>query len=199
MFDGAYDFASRPQDKAIIPGYRLDVAQRAWEISQLLRWYFVKKPMRVLEIGVYEGGTLYGWLQYAQPGATIITIDLEEPRPFWQEWVRDDVELIHFIGDSHCEKVIQAVQAKMPQIDFLFIDADHTYDGVKADFENYGKLVVSGGIIALHDIIDPHPNRHQDHIQVSRLWRKIRQAGYVTQELVCHPGQDWGGIGVIYP
>jgi predicted O-methyltransferase YrrM len=36
-------------------------------------------------------------------------------------------------------------------IDFLFIDADHSYDAIKADWENWAVKVVNGGVIALHD------------------------------------------------
>jgi Methyltransferase domain len=36
-------------------------------------------------------------------------------------------------------------------IDFLFIDANHTYDAVKADWDSWVPKVVDGGIIALHD------------------------------------------------
>jgi len=37
------------------------------------------------------------------------------------------------------------------QIDFLFIDGDHSYEGVKTDFELYSKLLSDKGIIAIHD------------------------------------------------
>ncbi len=37
------------------------------------------------------------------------------------------------------------------QIDFLFIDGDHSYEGVKTDFELYSKLLSNRGIIAIHD------------------------------------------------
>ncbi len=37
------------------------------------------------------------------------------------------------------------------QIDFLFIDGDHSYEGVKTDFELYSKLLSDRGIIAIHD------------------------------------------------
>lgn len=37
------------------------------------------------------------------------------------------------------------------KIDFLFIDGDHSYDGVKKDFELYSKLLSDNGIIILHD------------------------------------------------
>ena len=34
-------------------------------------------------------------------------------------------------------------------IDFLFLDGDHSYEGVRRDFENYAPLVRPGGIVAL--------------------------------------------------
>ena len=37
------------------------------------------------------------------------------------------------------------------QIDFLFIDGDHSYEGVKIDFELYSNLLSPTGIIMLHD------------------------------------------------
>ena len=37
------------------------------------------------------------------------------------------------------------------QIDFLFIDGDHSYEGVRTDFELYSKLLSDKGIIAIHD------------------------------------------------
>ena len=37
------------------------------------------------------------------------------------------------------------------KIDFLFIDGDHSYEGVKKDFELYSKIISDNGIIVLHD------------------------------------------------
>jgi predicted O-methyltransferase YrrM len=36
-------------------------------------------------------------------------------------------------------------------IEFVFIDGDHSYDGLKGDWENWKSLVLPGGVIALHD------------------------------------------------
>jgi predicted O-methyltransferase YrrM len=36
-------------------------------------------------------------------------------------------------------------------IDFLFIDADHTYEAVRRDWEDWMPKVVDGGVVALHD------------------------------------------------
>jgi hypothetical protein len=37
------------------------------------------------------------------------------------------------------------------KIDFLFIDGDHSYEGVKLDFDLYSTLLSENGIIMLHD------------------------------------------------
>src|SRR3990170_64113 len=45
------------------------------------------------------------------------------------------------------------------RIGLLFIDADHTYEAVKADFEAWAPKVVPGGVIALHD----YAGKPEDH------------------------------------
>ena len=40
------------------------------------------------------------------------------------------------------------------RIDFLHIDADHHYEGVKLDWDLYSKLVPDEGVITLHDTVN---------------------------------------------
>jgi predicted O-methyltransferase YrrM len=37
------------------------------------------------------------------------------------------------------------------RVEFVFIDGDHSYDGLRADWEGWSALVAPGGSIALHD------------------------------------------------
>jgi predicted O-methyltransferase YrrM len=37
------------------------------------------------------------------------------------------------------------------RVEFVFIDGDHSYDGLRADWEGWSELVAPGGSIALHD------------------------------------------------
>lgn len=37
------------------------------------------------------------------------------------------------------------------KFDFVFIDGDHSFEGLKGDWECWSELVVEGGVIALHD------------------------------------------------
>jgi predicted O-methyltransferase YrrM len=48
--------------------------------------------------------------------------------------------------------------ARVP-IDFIFIDGDHSYEGLRADWEAWSPLVAPDGIIALHDSC-PSPTHH---------------------------------------
>ena len=84
------------------------------------------------------------------------------------------------------------------KIDFLFIDGDHTYQGVKKDFEMYSPLVSENGIIAFHDIIintTSHPEASL--IEVPKLWDEIKNK-YTTREIIENPKQSSMGIGVLF-
>lgn len=67
------------------------------------------------------------------------------------------------------------------QIQMVFIDAEHTYESVKSDFENWSPFVIYGGYIAIHDIeyintkgelVDKFPG-------VTRFYKEIDKTKYV--------------------
>lgn len=198
MFSGIASFEHRPKHRAAdCP------TQKEYEIGQLVRLYYEIEPEQVVEIGTQHGYSLRYWLKYAQPGATIIAIDWwnksempEDPRPTWESWVPEGVNFHSIIGDSHQEDTKTQLLNYVDEIDFLFIDGDHTYEGVMQDFEMYGPLVRQGGIIAFHDLITPE---FSPHIGVGKLWKEIQRAGYMTVEIFAQPEgeQKWGGIGVM--
>ena len=66
------------------------------------------------------------------------------------------------------------------KLDFLFIDADHSYEGVKKDFEMYRELVGKGGIIAFHDICIPKP---ETGVEVRKLWCELKKQ-YPCKEII---------------
>lgn len=187
----------------------LITSQRQYELDELVEVYRALAPKCVLEIGSQEGGTLYQWIKHAIAGAHIINIDILQGRHTekerndilqrWHDWKKErEISLVSLIGKSQDDVIIQHVKERLPEgIDFLFIDGDHTYQGAKLDFENYGPMVNSGGIIAFHDLMTPK-NNIQNHIQIGKLWKEIQHAGYITRELWPSSDPDWGGIGIIY-
>lgn len=46
---------------------------------------------------------------------------------------------------------VSDVRETVRSIDFLFLDGDHTYDGVKGDWDNFSPLLVAGSIVVFHD------------------------------------------------
>lgn len=97
-------------------------------------------------------------------------------------------------GDSHHPDTLKAVCERLEgdKLDLLFIDGDHTYEGVKLDFEMYSPLVKSGGMIAFHDIKQP-PRYDLEDCRVSFLWEELKdQYKYVEFK---DKYVDWGGIG----
>ena len=44
------------------------------------------------------------------------------------------------------------------KLEFVFVDGDHSYEGLKADWEGWAGLIAPGGIVALHDS-RPTPTR----------------------------------------
>ena len=181
-------------------------AQIKGEISQLMKILSKLTPKTVLEIGTLNGGTLYLWTKAASPNATIISIDLPGG-PFGGGYLRWRVPFYKSFGsacqkiyliraDSHSETTLRRVERILGgcKVDFLFIDGDHSYEGVKSDFQMYAKLVKPGGIVAFHDILPGPPEWVGD---VPKFWDEVKQ-NFHYMEIVEDWSQDGNGIGVIY-
>ena len=46
-------------------------------------------------------------------------------------------------------------------VDFLFIDADHSYEGCKQDFDFWFPKIMRGGLILIHDCEPSHPGPYK--------------------------------------
>jgi len=142
------------------------------EFIQLLEILKDKIPKTICEIGTANGGMIFSFSKLASDDATIISIDLPKGKfgggypksriPFYQAFAKKNQKLYLLREDSHQQKTLEKVENILngKEIDFLFIDGDHTYEGCKKDFEMYSLLVRKGGIIAFHDITR-HPAESQ--------------------------------------
>lgn len=200
---------------------RLGSIQKPSELGGFLEKVSALKPKSIVEIGTARGGTLFGMLSYADNEAVAYSIDIPagsvndhvEGEDVYQrpddnrEMIRKRIacvgQLVKLI-DEDSQKVETFIKLKhmmhpKKKIDLLFIDGDHTYEGVKRDFELYSPLVRKGGLIAFHDIVD----HERETVGVWRLWEEIKQRDMSRcSEFVDHRetwGVDapWGGIGVL--
>lgn len=190
--------------------------QNKWEFDQIVDLFARLSPKNVVEIGSFYGATLWSWMQImwglAANEKKITSVDLPigrgdgrydemvKSRSLWKEWESEThCKLFDIQGDSHSPEIIKTVKDIYPNndVDFLFIDGDHSYEGVKADFENYAPLVRPGGIIVFHDVIGlPDVGRFWDELKKS-----IRFGGWHAYTEVCgpevHSQQHWG-FGIIH-
>ena len=174
------------------------------EIASLLALLSPQPPRSVLEIGSSRGGTLYLFTKVADPAAVLVSVDLKIPDPdLLRSFARDRQEVFPLQGDSTAPSTIDAVRKLLPDpIDFLFLDGDHSYDGVRRDFENYAPLVSARGLIALHDIVEDNKARYGVLTggwagEVPRFWSELKR-DHEHVEFVHDHAQDACGIGVVF-
>jgi len=166
------------------------------EISELFNLVKNLNPKIICEVGTDRGGTLYLWSKAIQPDGLIISIDL--PRSYRKSLNRFfcssffETRRIHFLREdsqsTECQMNVQKI-LNGSKIDFLFIDADHSYEGVKKDFTLYSNFVRKPGLIAFHDILD--------ECGVDKFWSEIRPH-YRHMEIVGDYKQQCAGIGVLF-
>jgi cephalosporin hydroxylase len=160
-------------------------AQKHDELIGMVRLLLERRPRSVVEIGTMQGGTLAAWCACAADDAVIVSVDL--PGGEWgggysadrcdtiRDFARDGQELVLIQGNSQDPDTIDLVERTLDgrTVEFLFIDGDHTYEGVAADWNNYSRLVTPGGLVAFHDIL-PHPPVPK--LRVDQFWRDLSEA-----------------------
>jgi predicted O-methyltransferase YrrM len=184
---GELAFGGRPQTVEDAIDFCVDrpilMAQARSEIVQLGKILQASAPKRSLEIGTNYGGTLFLLCTLSPPDAKIISLDLPSGQfgggyplrkiPLFRRFARAGQKLHLLRADSHSietkERVLQILDGK--QLDYLFLDGDHTYAGVQRDFEMYSPLVRSGGIIAFHDITTYRP---ESKCEVAKFWSEVK-------------------------
>lgn len=185
------------------------------EFEQLADAIKKLKPKVAMEIGTNSGGTLYVLCRLADPNATIISLDLRHGPygggyhplriPIYKRFAAPAQRLHLVRADSHSPQTLERITGLLggSKLDYLFIDGDHTYEGVKRDFEMYSPLVRDGGIIAFHDIVEHRPDDPALaealglHCEVVRFWEEIKPS-HSHWEIVENRNQGWAGIGVLH-
>lgn len=112
------------------------------------------KPV-FIEIGTYRGFSALA-LAKGCPDATIFTIDInmlpEALRRFEEARLKRGYDIIPIVGDStSIGNALIRVGALSNGIHLLFIDGDHSFQQVLADFNRFFLMLRPGGILAMHD------------------------------------------------
>lgn len=184
-------------------------SQNEFELRGFIDLLVRREAKRYLEIGAREGDTFHEvmlGLHAAVDLPHIYGVAVDYPGALWgkkttaaqlAKAITDlrlrGYEVEALLGDSRSSGVRTAVEQFGP-FDAILIDGDHTYEGVKADWENYRHLAP---VIAFHDIVGTGQSEKVTgrEVEVPRLWAEIKAGGRKTVEFIA-PGSAMG-IGVV--
>jgi predicted O-methyltransferase YrrM len=148
-------FASTSLDHGVIA---MTVRQTAYLFGLIRRL----KPRKVIEIGRYKGGSTLTIAAALNGQGEFWSIDLGEKEARLHQRVKnrtfDDqirdicskfgLSVTLLVGDS------RTIEVMTGDVDLVFIDGDHSYQGVKNDFERFGRRVRVGGAVLFDDACD---------------------------------------------
>jgi hypothetical protein len=152
----------------IQPYYYIDGWLEAPEAAALYRFaHSLPKGSHVVEIGCWKGKSTYCLARGLRPGSRVITID-----PFDASGEADSMEIYQerkgatplydqFRQRMRELRVLPKIRpwpgvsaqfvGRIPRIDFLFVDGDHSVEGCRFDFTHYTPYIRRGGYLAFHD------------------------------------------------
>ena len=108
---------------------------------------FRNHPITLVEIGVYQGGSLQMWRDYFGPQANIIGVDIN---PLCKQFEEPGIQII--IGDQSDPVFLASLVRELPAIDILIDDGGHTMRQQRATFEALYPKVAPTGVYLCEDL-----------------------------------------------
>lgn len=131
-----------------------------------------------LDIGVASGGQTKFLRDFYTVDKTII-VDIGE-HPKFHHWdrikklVKTEI-VLEIIKDSHGKAVAEALKPYAGQVDFAFIDGDHSYKGLKLDINLTKTVARKGALFVLHDTLEvPDCKRVFDELTTDEDFELVR-------------------------
>lgn len=132
----------------------INLQQRIDEIVPLI--IFLERKVKnadFLEIGSASGGNTFVFNKYLDIKSTTIIDDNNHPKHNLRKDILKDIEYDEFVGNSQSDEAIEFIKNKDMLFDIIFIDGDHSYDGVRLDTLNYVEFLKPGGFVIFHDTV----------------------------------------------
>lgn len=134
-------------------------AMSEWEVWLARKIFSLANGSVYLEIGSRGGGSFLEFGSAFPEGSTLVTVDKRCKDKEISGWLTETCRhlreikynVIEVTGDSHQRETIEEVRSQVDAVDILFLDGDHTKEGVQADIDNYAPMVRKGGIVSFHD------------------------------------------------
>lgn len=123
-----------------------EIAECIYDLKEVNR-----KFSNFLEIGSAAGGNTYLFNHFFEFDNIAIIDDNRHKKYALRQEVLKDVPHSEFIGDSHSEQAVKFLEGLQCNYDIIFIDGDHSYDGVKQDYMTFKDFLNYKGFVVFHD------------------------------------------------
>jgi hypothetical protein len=109
---------------------------------------FRGRDVRVLEIGVFSGGSLLMWRDYFGPQSIIYGVDIEPACEAYEtEWAKI------FIGDQGNPAFWRHFKAEVPKLDIVIDDGSHVSEHQITTFQELFPFLSPDGVYLCEDIV----------------------------------------------
>lgn len=129
------------------PGRMIHKWHHYFEIYERHFDRFRNKPVTIMEIGVFQGGSLQMWKHYFGPQARIIGVDIN---PRCKEFEEPGIEVL--IGSQEDRNFWAQVKQQVPPVDILIDDGGHTMNQQIVTFNEMFPHVADGGVFLCEDL-----------------------------------------------
>jgi GT2 family glycosyltransferase len=107
------------------------------------------RPVRLLEIGVQNGGSLELWADYFARAEAIIGCDLNAD---CEKLRYEDARISVIIGDANSDRVQRLIVERAQRLDIVIDDGSHRSGDVVRSFARYFPLLADGGAFIIEDL-----------------------------------------------
>ena len=160
------------------------IGQENWHENFIIHLASIIRPKTYVELGLYKCELFNRIIPYADK---LIGIDI---LPKFGKYMKK-TEKTTFICSS-TTAYYEEIKKKPIVIDMLFIDANHSKESVKEDFEHFFPFVADQGIILLHDGY-PKNDNYTDFGHCGNGYKAIEELSQKTDQyemvtIPMHPG-----------
>lgn len=143
--------------------------------------HYAAGKRRLVEVGVWHGVNTANLRRVMSPDGLLVGVDHFPPGRFgaqWQKWIaKAEVRAttngtVIFLEHTSVSAALEYAQRYPDPVDFIFLDGDHSFDGVSADWKAWSALLGSGAVVALHDSRS-YPGRDIGNVGSARFAREV--------------------------
>jgi len=111
--------------------------------------YYRDRPVRLLEIGIQNGGSFDIWSKYFSDAAALVGCDID---PKCARLNYKDPRIGVIVGDANDPEISQRVFQLSPQFDIVIDDGSHRSSDIIKSFALYFPQLAEGGIFIAEDL-----------------------------------------------